>query len=126
MPADRPSSHPELVVLSLLEQGPLYGYAISKEVAARSDGALRLTPGVLYPLLRSLERDGLIAASWEEVKASDAEPEADGRKRKWYTLTPKGRRRLAQRIAAHRAWRAIIDTFVGDEADRGRAGEGGR
>ena len=103
----------ELVVLSLLADGPQYGYALTKEAAARSGGSVRLTPGVLYPLLRALETQGLVVASWEEVKAGDAEEEAAGRKRKWYKLSAKGRRRLEQRIAAHRAYRTIIDAFIG-------------
>jgi PadR family transcriptional regulator, regulatory protein PadR len=109
----------ELVVLSLLSEGALYGYAISKEVAARSGGSLRLTPGVLYPLLKELEAQGLISSSWEEIKADDTEPDEAGRRRKWYRLSAKGRRRLAQRVAAHRAYRSIIDAFIG----RGARGE---
>lgn len=101
----------ELVVLSLLADGRSYGYAISKAVAARSEGQVRLTPGVLYPLLKSLETDGLIASSWEAVKAEDSEGE--GRKRKWYKVTAKGRKRLEQRLAAHRRYRALIDTLIG-------------
>ena len=108
----------ELVVLSLLADGPQYGYALTKEAAARSGGSVRLTPGVLYPLLRALETQGLVVASWEEVKAGDAEEDAAGRKRKWYRLSPKGRRRLEQRIAAHKAYRDIIDAFIGP-ADAG-------
>ena len=103
----------ELVVLSLLADGPKYGYALTKEAAGRSGGSVRLTPGVLYPLLRSLEVQGLVVASWEEVKAEEAEASAAGRKRKWYKLSAKGRRRLEQKIASHRAYRAVIDAFIG-------------
>lgn len=101
----------ELVVLSLLGEGASYGYAISKEVAGRSGGEVRLTPGVLYPLLKSLEADGLIASSWEAVRAEPGEGE--GRKRKWYRLTAKGRKRLAHRLEAHRRYRALMDTLLG-------------
>lgn len=104
----------ELVVLSLLADGPQYGYAISKEVALRSEGQLRLTPGVLYPLLKELETQGLIASEWEAVKSERADEEGEGRRRKWYKLSPKGRKRLDQRINSHRAFRRIIDTFIGD------------
>lgn len=111
-PRDSSNDHAELVVLSLLEERPLYGYAITKEVAARSDGKLRLTPGVLYPLLKHLEDEGLVSSTWEEVRADDAAPEDSGRKRKWYRLSAKGRKRLAKRVASHRAWRSIIDAFI--------------
>ncbi|CAG1000637.1 Transcriptional regulator [Phycisphaerales bacterium] len=117
-PRDSQRDQAELVILSLLEDGSRYGYAISKEVASRSDGMLRMTPGVLYPLLKALEADGLISSTWEEVKADDADPDDAGRKRKWYRLSAKGRKRLAQRVAAHRAWRAVIDAFIGERPEK--------
>lgn len=104
-----------LVVLAVLEDGPSYGYAITKAVAARSDNQLRLTPGVLYPLLKSLESQGLVTTSWEEVKSDRSGPQEDGRKRKWYRLSPKGKKRLEKSIAAHKAFRSIIDAFIGPE-----------
>lgn len=112
---DSQRENAELVILSLLEaDGPLYGYAISKEVAARSDQQIRMTPGVLYPLLRELEADGLISGSVEEVRSdrNEASGDAEGRKRKWYKLTAKGRKRLAARVEAHRTWRKVIDLFI--------------
>ncbi len=109
----------ELVVLALLRDEPKYGYAISRDVQARSDGAFRLTPGALYPLLTKLEKQGLVSASWEEVKADTSDPDADGRRRKWYRLSAKGKRRLDQRIADHRRFTRLIDGFI--EGDPARA-----
>lgn len=110
----------ELVVLSLLAEGPSYGYLLTKEAAARSEGALRLTPGMLYPLLKELEGAGLITSSWEEVKAEHTAPGEAGRRRKWYRLSAKGRRRLEQRVTAHRAYTALMEAFLGQRpgADR--------
>lgn len=116
MSGDSKTDSAELVLLSLLAERPLYGYAITKEAAARSDGRLRLTPGVLYPLLKSLEAQGLILSTWETVRSDRAGDEAEwaeGRRRKWYRLSAKGRKRLEQRVAAHRAYRAVIDAFIG-------------
>ncbi len=126
---DSQRDNAELVILSLLEgAGQMYGYAISKEVSVRSDRQIRMTPGVLYPLLRELEAEGLISGSVEEVRserreAGEGEQEggASGRKRKWYRLTAKGRKRLSARVDAHRTWRRVIDLFIGGEgADRER------
>ena len=50
----------ELVVLSVLEGEPLYGYAISKAVKARSEGQMTLSAGVLYP---SLAKSRMCAAA---------------------------------------------------------------
>ena len=44
-----------------------------KQVAARSEGALRLTPGVLYPLLHQMEAQGLLRSSWESVRAESGD-----------------------------------------------------
>jgi PadR family transcriptional regulator PadR len=123
---DSQRENAELVILSLLEgDGPLYGYAISKEVAARSDQQIRMTPGVLYPLLRELETDGLISGSVEEVRSdrNEASADAEGRKRKWYKLTAKGRKRLAARVEAHRTWRKVIDLFIANAPRTGGEGE---
>jgi PadR family transcriptional regulator PadR len=122
----------ELVVLAVLADGPGYGYAITKQVAARSDGAMRLSPGVLYPLLSLLEKQGLITSSWDEVKSDrdagepwvDASGESRGRRRKWYRLSAKGRKRLAQRIEAHRAYQRMIESFLPGGTARPAGGEG--
>lgn len=103
----------ELVVLSLLAEGASYGYQLTKDAAGRSDGHLRLTPGVLYPLLRQLENEGLITSSWDAVKADGAVEGGEGRRRKWYKLSAKGKRRLGQRVAAYESLRRVIDAFVG-------------
>jgi len=102
----------ELMVLAMLHDGPAYGYAISKAVATRSGGSLTLGPGKLYPLLSKLEAHGLVSTAWEDVKSPGSDPEARGRRRKWYSLSEKGRRRLRQRIEAHRRLTAIIDRFI--------------
>ena len=74
------------IVLSLLSEKPSHGYAIAKKVEARTGGALRMREGTLYPALHELELDGLIDASIDEV---------EGRKRRMYRITPKGRREAA-------------------------------
>jgi len=99
-----------------LADQPLYGYAISKEVASRTEGRIRLTPGVLYPLLHRMEVQKLLVASWDEVRADSSDSEG-GRKRKWYRLSAKGKRKLEQRIAAHRTYTQLLESFLpGGEA----------
>lgn len=109
--APTPKPDLELIILSVLDT-PLYGYAISKAVKARSDGQMTLSAGVLYPALARLEKAKLIRARWEEVNSDRAEPGSRGRRRKWYELTDKGRKRLAQRIDAHRAFQRMMDAFI--------------
>ncbi len=103
----------ELAVLALLADGPSYGYAMAREIAARSDGGLSLSPGVLYPMLRRMEQDGLLTTSWETIRSGRPEAEdTDGRRRKWYELSARGRKQLEQRIEAHRAWTRMIDRLI--------------
>jgi len=74
----------EPLVLSLLEQGESYGYAIIQQIKTRSRGELHWTDGMLYPVLHRMERKGWIKSRWVE---SDT-----GRKRKYYSLKDDGRK----------------------------------
>jgi DNA-binding PadR family transcriptional regulator len=76
----------EPLILSLLDRGESYGYAIIQEVKARSGGKLQWTDGMLYPVLHRMEQRGLIRARWGE---SDT-----GRKRKYYSLKQDGKRAM--------------------------------
>src|SRR4249919_586407 len=78
----------ELIVLHLLESGEAYGYEIVTKVTTRSNGALGVTDGTLYPVLYRLERAGFVAVRWET-------PER-GVPRNYYQLTAEGRRELSR------------------------------
>src|SRR3989442_5321348 len=78
----------ELIVLHLLERGEAYGYEIVTKLATRTNGALGVTDGTLYPVLYRLERAELVAVRWET-------PER-GVPRKYYRLTKAGREELAR------------------------------
>jgi DNA-binding PadR family transcriptional regulator len=74
-------------ILLALGEGPSHGYAIGKDVEERSKGRLDPTTGALYQSLRRLADDGLVAS----VEApEDADP-----RRKYFTLTARGRRAVA-------------------------------
>ena len=76
------------LVLSLLEDGDSYGYAIIQNVRELSDGEIEWTDGMLYPVLHRLEAQKLIAATWRTSET--------GRKRKYYPLTRRGQKALAE------------------------------
>lgn len=88
------------LVLGILADGELYGYAILKRVAELSGGRMEWTDGMLYPLLHRLERLGYVAASWG---TSDA-----GRRRKHYSLTPSGHALLRER---QEQWEVVADAL---------------
>ncbi len=77
----------ELLILSLLDARPRHGYEISKLIESRSDGRLRFHVASLYPLLYRLEERRWIQGKWLE--------EAGQRRRRFYKLTPAGRKVLA-------------------------------
>jgi PadR family transcriptional regulator, regulatory protein PadR len=74
----------EPLILSLLEKGESYGYAIIQEIRDRSNDELRWTDGMLYPVLHRMEAKGWIKARWAESET--------GRKRKYYSIRPEGRK----------------------------------
>lgn len=78
----------ELIVLHLLSAGEAYGYEIVSKLTARTNGALEVTDGTLYPVLYRLERAGCVTVRWET-------PER-GVPRKYYRLTDAGRDELQQ------------------------------
>jgi DNA-binding PadR family transcriptional regulator len=83
----------KLLVLHLCGQEPRYGNQLMDGISELSGGLLAINPNTMYPLLRQLESDGLIAGDWEH-------PER--RSRRFYRLTPAGeaeRDRLRDEIA---------------------------
>jgi PadR family transcriptional regulator PadR len=89
------------LVLSILSEGPSYGYAIIQRVRELSDEELRWTDGMLYPVLHRLEKEGLIKSEWRESES--------GRERKYYTLTGPGRKARQQE---QNDWLAVHNTMA--------------
>jgi len=77
----------DLMILSSLAEKSRYGYSLQQALREASQGLVDLKAGTLYPLLHRLEGDQLIRSKWDD---------STGRRRKWYSLTAKGRRRLKQ------------------------------
>ena len=77
----------DLMILSVLSDGPKYGYLIQKQIRAASGERVPLPAGTLYPILHRLEEEQLVRADWNDET---------GRRRKWYRITPTGKSRLRQ------------------------------
>src|SRR3954470_23027728 len=88
----------ELLILSLVEDRPRHGYEIGQLIELRSRGALRFNVASLYPLLYRLEKRGWIRGRWIE--------KAGQRRRRFYRLTPAGRKVLA---AQRDGWREFVE-----------------
>jgi len=87
-----------LLILATLRDGPLHGYGLAQTIEQRTENALQLREGTLYPALHTLERDGLVSSAWETP--------AGGRERKVYTLTPSGAKKLTEWSAG---WQQFVD-----------------
>jgi len=90
-----------MLILSILSRKDMYGYGMIKEIDKRSRGVFELKEGTLYPILHSLEGEGMVESYWERSE--------NGRKRKYYKITAKGRHQMKQR---EREW-VIFSRAVG-------------
>ncbi len=88
------------LILSILNRGESYGYEIINLVHLLSDGAIQWTDGMLYPVLHKMEQRGYVTSEWKKADT--------GRKRKYYRITPKGKKQLVKDRAA---WSLIISIF---------------
>lgn len=77
-----------LLILQTLADGALHGLQIRRSIAALSEDTLAVEEGALYPALHRLERDGFLVSEWAVSERK--------RRAKFYSLTAKGRRRLAR------------------------------
>ena len=74
------------LLLSILQQGDSYGYALVQRVKELSEGEIEWSEGMLYPVLHRLEEEGLIAGEWRQSET--------GKKRKYYSLRDLGQKAL--------------------------------
>jgi len=81
----------QLCLLALLAREEKYGFQILHELRERSDGFFDLKEGTLYPALRRLEERAFVESHWQERPS--------GMPRKYYRLTDRGRRALAEALA---------------------------
>lgn len=82
----------DFLILLALAGGALHGYGLVKAIETESEGRLRMDPANLYRALRRLQRDGLI----EESTGPDSN---DGPERRYFRLTPAGRRVASEEAA---------------------------
>ena len=87
----------DLLVLRSLEScGRMHGYGITVHIQSRSEDALRIEEGSLYPALHRMDQAGWIRAEWGSSE--------NNRRARYYTITPAGRKQLA---AEQDKWMAV-------------------
>ena len=97
------------LVLAVLQDGPLHGYGIAREIERRSENALKFKEGTLYPALHTLEREGRITGEWRR--------EEGGRERRVYSITPTGLAALEQRTRTWNTFATAIERVIGGGQD---------
>ena len=96
--------HLDLLLMGVLRHGPQHGYAVITSLQQRSDGAFDLPEGSIYPALHKLELRGLVSSEWSMT---------DGRRRRVYGLTPKGRTALTEQRQEWRRFARSVVAVVG-------------
>lgn len=97
--------HLPTLVVAILAERPLHGYALCKEIGERSGNALKVGEGTLYPLLYRLEERGLLKSKWEK--------KGSGRPRKVYKVTRSGLRFLDRQKAEWGLLFRLVEDFMG-------------
>jgi PadR family transcriptional regulator PadR len=81
--------HLDLLLLTSIEAGAAHGYAIAEKLRQASEGTFDLPDGTIYPALHRLRDARLVTSEWSD----------NGRRRRVYALTPKGRKALSEQRA---------------------------
>lgn len=95
--------HLDSLILAIVADEPAHGYAIIEELKQRSRGAFALPEGTVYPALHRLERAGLLKSAWSP---------AEGRRRRVYRLTRRGRAKLEARKTEWRSFSRAMDAVL--------------
>jgi PadR family transcriptional regulator, regulatory protein PadR len=103
-PKDRLQGTLDLLVLQTLARGTQHGYGITCHILAASGQQLRVKEGSLYPALRRMESAGLIKADWRRSE--------NNRRARYYQLTKKGAKLLAEEMRTWEACTAAVRAFL--------------
>jgi DNA-binding PadR family transcriptional regulator len=95
----------ETLVLRLLEERSMHGYALRWELAQRSNDTFQLHFGGLYPLLDSMERRRLVKSRIMKGRGNQD--------RRVYTILPRGRKELAARVVLWHRFSQAMNTVLG-------------
>ena len=95
----------DMLVLKIAALEPAHGYAIAQRIQQVSDSVLQVNQGSLYPALHRLEERGWIKASWEVSE--------NNRQARYYELTARGRRQMAEEKENWLRLSAAVTRIVG-------------
>ncbi len=94
----------DLLILKALSLGPMHGWAVTQRLEQLSGDALRVGQGSLYPALQRLEEKGWVDSEWRSTE--------QGRRARYYELTPAGRRALGEEIASWHRYVEMVEFIL--------------
>ncbi len=94
----------DMIILSQLIEGESYGYEINKRLKKMSGGTFELKEATLYGAFRRLEESGCVSFYWGDEKT--------GARRRYYSITAKGRETYGQMLEDWRAACALIEAMI--------------
>lgn len=95
----------DLLILKLLESGPMNGYGIGVRIETLTEDALSVEEGSLYPALYRMERRGWLKSQWDRTE--------NNRRAKFYRLTPLGRKQLQLETAQWSDFSTAVGKILG-------------
>ena len=91
----------DMLILKTLNQGPLHGLGLSRQIDQVTEGTFQVKPGSLFPALHRMEQKGWIRGTWGESE--------NNRRAKYYQLTAAGRRQLGEE---RQNWTQLVLTIA--------------
>lgn len=91
----------DMLILKALTSGPMHGYAVVRWIQQITDDVLRVEEGSLYPALHRLEKRRWISSSWGVSE--------NNRKAKYYKITTRGRKQLADELSG---WQRLTEAIT--------------
>ena len=105
--SDLPQGTLDLLILKIVNLGPVHGYAIAQRLEQVSRGVVQAPEGSLYPALHRLENRALLAADWKQTDT--------GREAKFYAITRTGQKALSEETRRWRQLAGVVEKLLSEE-----------
>ena len=94
----------KMLILEMVKDENMYGYQMIKKLKEKSNNVFEFKEGTLYPILHSLEEEGLISSYWDDTT---------GKKRKYYAITTKGKKSLKEKNEEWKIFSESVNRVIG-------------
>ena len=94
----------KMLILEMVKDKNMYGYQMIKKLKEKSNNVFEFKEGTLYPILHSLEEEGLISSYWDDTT---------GKKRKYYSITTKWKKSLKEKNEEWKIFSESVNRVIG-------------